>query len=142
METADRSEPTDTPGATPIRIWLLAQLAHYPSPALRKYAASIPASISSRPAKWGVRSWHVDTELCRRYGDSIGRSCGVCQFVCPWNHSNALFHNAIRQLAQNVACLRSATINGERLFYKFKRRPDPEWLRTKALKQVRCAQDS
>jgi len=77
----------------------------------------------------GVRRWHFDGDKCRRYWDSIGRSCGICQYVCPWNFPSNLFHNTVRELNQRSAFMRKPAIVGHRLFYgRFRRGPQPEWI--------------
>ena len=101
-------------------------------------ATACPPGAISREGKTvrrGVSSWHVDTTLCRRYWDSIGSSCSICQIVCPWNHSNTWFHNIIRQEAEKAPYLRRLIINGEKFFYKNRLRPEPEWARTTAIKR-------
>jgi len=77
----------------------------------------------------GVRIWKFDGDKCRRYWDSIGHPCGICQHVCPWNFPNTLFHNSIRELAQRFTSLRSPAIWGHKTFYGFKRGPEPEWIK-------------
>ncbi|MFC2018512.1 4Fe-4S dicluster domain-containing protein [Chloroflexota bacterium] len=95
-----------------------------------------PGAISKegKTIRRGISSWHADTTLCRRYWDSIGSSCSICQIVCPWNHSNTWFHNIIRQESEKAPYLRRLIISGEKLFYKNRLRPEPEWARTTAVK--------
>lgn len=77
----------------------------------------------------GVRRWHFDGDKCRRYWDTIGHSCGICQYVCPWNFPNLWFHNAFRELVQRSSLMRTLAIKGHHLFYgKFRRGPEPEWM--------------
>jgi len=77
----------------------------------------------------GIRRWHFDGEKCRRYWDTIGHSCGICQYVCPWNLPNCWHHNAVRELAQRWSVMRTLAIKGHRLFYgDFRRGPQPEWI--------------
>jgi len=77
----------------------------------------------------GARVWHLDGDKCRRYWDSIGRSCGICQYVCPWNFPSNWFHNSIRELNQRSALMRKLAIVGHHVFYgKFRRGPQPEWI--------------
>jgi ferredoxin len=78
----------------------------------------------------GVRRWDVDGDQCFTYWQTTGRTCAVCQAVCPWNHRNSLFHNTIREAAQRVPWLRSALVKGEELFYRSQGNgPEPEWIR-------------
>lgn len=79
----------------------------------------------------GVRRWPFDGDKCRRYWDTIGHPCGICQSVCPWNLPNHWFHNAIRELSQRSSLMRTLAIKGHRFFYPFRRGPQPEWI-TKA----------
>ena len=77
----------------------------------------------------GVKVWRLDGDKCRRYWDSIGRSCGICQYVCPWNFPSNWLHNSIRELNQRSAFMRKLAIWGHHLVYgKFRRGPLPEWI--------------
>lgn len=104
-------------------------------------AESCPSGAISRGEKKvvrGVRIWPFDGDKCRRYWDTIGRPCGICQSVCPWNLPNTMFHNSIRELAQRFASMRLPAIWGHKIFYgKFKRGPEPEWIRNSSEAIVR-----
>lgn len=77
----------------------------------------------------GVRRWKVDDDKCRRFWNHVGGSCGICQTVCPWNHPSNLFHDTIREFAENVPSLRRLLIWGEKAAYgKFKAAKPPEWM--------------
>jgi epoxyqueuosine reductase len=77
----------------------------------------------------GARIWHFDGENCRRYWDSIGRSCGICQYVCPWNFPGNWYHNAVREMNQRSALMRKLAIVGYHLVYgKFRRGALPKWI--------------
>jgi len=77
----------------------------------------------------GVRIWYFDGNKCRRYWDTIGHPCGICQYVCPWNFPNYRFHNIVRELAQRSSLMRTLAIKGHHLFYgDFQRGPQPEWI--------------
>jgi len=77
----------------------------------------------------GVRMWHFDGDKCRRYWDTTGHPCGICQSVCPWNFPNHWFHNTVRELSQRSSLMRTLAIKGHGLFYgDFQRGPQPEWL--------------
>ncbi|MFC2002975.1 4Fe-4S dicluster domain-containing protein [Chloroflexota bacterium] len=76
----------------------------------------------------GVRKWYVDAEKCIRYMYTIGRTCGICQCVCPWNHSNNWFHNSVRETASRLGSARKSIISADKLFYKHKPGPDPKWM--------------
>jgi len=76
----------------------------------------------------GVRRWPFDGDKCRRYWDTIGHSCGICQSVCPWNLPNSWPHNTVRELSQKFPLMRKLAIQGHRLFYPFRRGPQPEWI--------------
>ncbi len=83
----------------------------------------------------GIRRWHIDNEKCRRFRDSIGGSCGVCQAVCPWNHTNNWLHNSIRELSEKIPLSRSPMLIAHNLIYgKFKKGPCPDWMMTKGTK--------
>ena len=76
----------------------------------------------------GYRKWHIDADKCYTYWAAIGGTCGICQYVCPWNHVNNWFHNSIRETGQRIPWLRKFLIKGEELFYKNKPKPDPKWI--------------
>lgn len=77
----------------------------------------------------GVRRWDVDGDRCFTYWQTTGRTCAICQAICPWNHRNNLFHNTIREIAQRMPWLRSALIKGEELFYRGRGKgPEPQWI--------------
>ncbi len=76
----------------------------------------------------GVRKWQLDAEKCLRYSSTIGRTCGICQVVCPWNHSNNWFHNGVREVASKFAGTREPIISADRFFYKHRPGPDPKWM--------------
>ncbi|MBI2917357.1 MAG: reductive dehalogenase [Chloroflexi bacterium] len=78
----------------------------------------------------GVRRWQFDADKCRRFWDSIGGSCGICQAVCPWSHPSNWFHNTVRELGESFPFLRRLLIYGEKAVYgKFKPRPAPSWMK-------------
>lgn len=78
----------------------------------------------------GARVWQFDGNKCRRYRDSTGRACGICQYVCPWNFPSNWFHNSVRELNQRSARMRRLAIIGYHLVYgKFRRGPLPDWIR-------------
>jgi len=76
----------------------------------------------------GVRKWKIDEEKCFDYWQTIGQVCTACQFVCPWNHPNNLFHNIIREIAERYPSLRNVIIKADRFFYKYKPSPVPRWM--------------
>jgi reductive dehalogenase len=93
-----------------------------------------PGAISkeSKRVVRGVKRWHFDGNKCRRFWDSIGGSCGICQAVCPWSHPNNLFHNLMRELAETFPSICRLLIYGEKAVYgKFKPRPVPAWMKTR-----------
>lgn len=76
----------------------------------------------------GFKKWHIDGEKCYAYWNSIGRPCGICQAVCPWNHANTRFHNGLRELAQRSRGLRTALVKAEEIFCSQGAKPDPGWM--------------
>jgi len=76
----------------------------------------------------GVRKWQLDAEKCTRYSFTIGHTCGICQVVCPWNHSNNWFHNSVREMTSRSTSLRKSIVSADKFFYKHKPAPDPKWL--------------
>ncbi|MFC1592878.1 4Fe-4S dicluster domain-containing protein [Candidatus Omnitrophota bacterium] len=76
----------------------------------------------------GIRKWKVDGEKCYDYWTAIGSDCSVCQSVCPWNHTNNLFHNIMREAGERFPGLRNTIISSDRAFYKHKPRPQPRWM--------------
>jgi len=81
----------------------------------------------------GVKRWDIDREKCFRYWVSAGRPCAICQVVCPWSHEQNLFHNTIRETAENLPFMRRLLILGEEVTYgKFKPAPSPDWMSTPA----------
>ena len=95
-------------------------------------AEACPANAISSGEKElvrGARVWYSDGDKCRRYWDTLGHPCGICQYVCPWNFSNRWFHNTIRELAQRSSLMRTLAMKGHQIFYgHFHRRPQPEWV--------------
>ncbi len=85
----------------------------------------------------GFRRWPVDGEKCYAYWNSIGRPCGICQAVCPWNHNNSWFHNGIREVAQRFPGLRTALVKAEEIFYSQRPKPDPKWMSERVDCEVR-----
>jgi reductive dehalogenase len=92
-------------------------------------AKAIPAS--GRSVVRGYVKWQPNADKCYAYWSSTGRTCGICQVVCPWNHGNSLFHRGVREVAQRAPGLRKLLIKGEELFYKNQPQPDPQWLHEK-----------
>lgn len=83
----------------------------------------------------GVKRWNINGDKCRFYWSKIGRACGLCRLVCPWNHSNSWLHNSIRELSQSFPFLRGFLIKGEKIFYStHKPSPLPDWMKTTGLK--------
>ena len=64
----------------------------------------------------GYRKWHVDSDKCYGYWAAIGRTCAICQAVCPWSHANNWLHRSVREMAQRVPILRKLIIKGEEIF--------------------------
>ncbi len=97
-------------------------------------AEDCPPGAISRGGKQvvrGVRRWHFDGNKCRRFWDSIGGSCGICQAVCPWSHPSNWLHNTMRELAENLPFLRRLLIYGNKVVYgKFKPSLVPQWMQT------------
>ena len=90
---------------------------------------AIPKKGEGKEVVRGARVWKFDGDKCRRYWDTLGRPCGTCQYVCPWNFSNSWYHNAVRELSQRSSFMRWVAIQGHHLFYgKFRRGPQPEWI--------------
>ena len=79
----------------------------------------------------GYLKWQPDAEKCYAYWSAIGRTCGICQAVCPWSHANNLMHRSVREVAQHFPRLRKLLIKGEEIFSRRQPRPDPQWLREK-----------
>jgi reductive dehalogenase len=79
----------------------------------------------------GFKRWRVDGEKCYAYWNSIGRPCGICQAVCPWNHTNSWFHNGVREVAQRFPGLGTALVKAEEIFYSQQPKPDPAWMTEK-----------
>ena len=79
----------------------------------------------------GYRKWHVDSDKCYGYWAAIGRTCAICQAVCPWSHANNLLHRSAREIAQRAPFLRKFLVRGEEIFFSQKPKPDPRWLREK-----------
>ncbi|MGQ9655061.1 MAG: 4Fe-4S dicluster domain-containing protein [Thermodesulfobacteriota bacterium] len=76
----------------------------------------------------GYLKWHPDAEKCYAYWTSVGRTCGICQVVCPWSHANSILHRAMREVVQRFPHLRKLLIKGEEIFSRRGPRPDPRWL--------------
>jgi ferredoxin len=76
----------------------------------------------------GYKKWHIDADKCYKYWNTIGRPCGVCLSVCPWNHVNTPFHKGVRELVQKVPSLHTLLIKGEETFYSQNPKPDPKWM--------------
>jgi len=88
-------------------------------------------SLGDKEVIRGARVWYSDGDKCRRYWDTLGHPCGICQYVCPWNFSNHWFHNTIRELAQRFSLMRKLAIKGHQILYgHFQRHPQPEWVNT------------
>lgn len=85
-------------------------------------------SSGGRELVRGYRKWHVDVDKCYGYWAAIGRTCAVCQVVCPWSHGSNLFHKSVRELAQRLPFLRKALTKGEEMFYSRRPKPDPRWI--------------
>ncbi len=103
-------------------------------------AETCPPGAISREGKQvirGVRRWHFDNNKCRRFWDSIGGSCGICQAVCPWSHPDNWFHNTVRELSESLPFFRKLAVLGERAVYgkKFTPRPLPEWMETRGVRR-------
>jgi epoxyqueuosine reductase len=79
----------------------------------------------------GYRKWHINADKCYTYWNTIGRVCGVCQSVCPWNHTSTWWHKSVRELAQRVPSLRTVITKGEEIFYSQKPKPDSRWMSEK-----------
>lgn len=87
-------------------------------------------SAGEKVAVRGVRRWDVDGDRCFAYWQTTGKTCAICQAVCPWNHPNNHFHNWVREMAQRWRWLRPALIRGEELAYRaLGRGPEPEWVK-------------
>ncbi len=89
-------------------------------------SGAIPAG--SREEVRGYLKWHVNSDKCYGYWAAVGRTCGICQAVCPWSHANNAWHRSIREMAQRFPRLRKLLIKGEEIFYNQKQKPDPKWL--------------
>jgi reductive dehalogenase len=76
----------------------------------------------------GYKKWHIDADKCYTYWTAVGRTCGVCQAVCPWNHEHNLWHKIVREVAQRQPALRKFLIKGEALYYSHRAIPEPRWL--------------
>ena len=76
----------------------------------------------------GVRKWQIDADQCIKYLYTTGHSCGICQVVCPWNHTNNWFHNSIREIAERLPGLRKLIISADRSLYQHPPAPDPKWM--------------
>jgi reductive dehalogenase len=87
-----------------------------------------------RTVNRGIKSWWVDSDLCRRYWDSSGVCCSNCQVVCPWSHSSNWFHNIMRQTMEKAPFLRRFMIGADKIFYRYRFNPEPEWLTIKPVK--------
>ena len=99
-------------------------------------SGAIPSGV--KEVVRGVRRWAIDADKCRRYWNKLGGSCSICQAVCPWNHSNNLVHDTIRQLAQNLPWLRRFLIRSETLVYgKYKAAPQPDWITSKGIRTLK-----
>ena len=92
-------------------------------------AGAIPTG--GRSVVRGYLKWHPQADKCYAYWSSIGRTCGMCQAVCPWSHGNNLLHRSVREIGQRHPGLRKLLLKGEELFYKRHPRPDPQWLKEK-----------
>jgi len=92
-------------------------------------AGAIPKG--GRSVVRGYLKWQSHADKCYAYWSSIGRTCGICQAVCPWSHGNNFLHRSIREIGQRFPGLRKLLLKGEELFYKRQPRPDPEWLSEK-----------
>ena len=91
-------------------------------------SGAIPQGKNKRVVVRGIRRWHVDADQCYKYWMTTGHACGVCQAVCPWNHRNALFHNAMRELMEQYPSLTKVALAGEKLFYRYRATPEPKWI--------------
>jgi ferredoxin len=96
-----------------------------------EYCPSHALTFEGKGVERGVRRWCFDSDKCNKYWQQIGNSCCICQSVCPWNHTNNLMHNAIRETLQRVPSLRRTLIWADKLVYGgFKPERPPEWMVT------------
>jgi len=79
----------------------------------------------------GVPRWQINQELCYIYWSHAGTDCGRCVSVCPYSHSNRLFHRIVRWGVRRSALARRIAIVLDAVFYgkKPKPAPMPRWMR-------------
>lgn len=78
----------------------------------------------------GIKRWQIDSESCYTFWCKAGTDCGRCMSVCPYSHSNRLFHRIIRKGVRYSKSFRYLAIALDDLFYGKKPSPKslPEWL--------------
>ncbi|NOY36363.1 MAG: 4Fe-4S dicluster domain-containing protein [Chlorobi bacterium] len=89
-------------------------------------------AISSRHPKpvRGITRWQINQEACYTYWTVTGTDCGRCVAVCPYSHSDNLFHRLVRLGIRKSWLVNRLALPLDNLFYGRKPIPRqvPEWL--------------
>jgi ferredoxin len=91
-------------------------------------ACPVGAIAKERTVARGVHRWQVEDQKCRRYWDTLGHSCAICQASCPWNFDSTFLHNSVRNLNQRHPRFRRLAVKAHKLIYSGRRwNPTPQW---------------
>ena len=91
-------------------------------------ACPVGAIPKERKVVRGVHRWQLEDNKCRRYWDSLGHSCAICQASCPWNFDSTLLHNKVRNLNQRYPRFRRLAVKAHKLIYSGRAsNPTPTW---------------
>lgn len=78
----------------------------------------------------GVKRWKIDSDTCYKFWCMSGTDCGRCMAVCPFSHSNKIFHNIVRFLISHLRLFVRFAYYADNLIYGHKPKPkkEPEWM--------------
>jgi reductive dehalogenase len=99
----------------------------------KKCAVACPSNAISFEDKKeidGVRRWQINSEACFTLWCTYGTDCGRCVAVCPYSHSDNLFHNFIRFGIRNSKIFRWFAVIMDDAIYS-KKPPTaelPDWM--------------
>lgn len=98
----------------------------------KKCVYNCPASAipeGPRVVTEGKERWQINSERCYQYWTISGTDCGRCITVCPYSHSDNMFHRFIRWAIKNNLVFRHLAIKLDDIIYSRKPpiRPLPGW---------------